>query len=146
MGVVLNHPSDVLVSDAAPPLAELAAADDVVYVGGPVEQHAIVVLADFADPGRAGVLVTGSVGFLPGEIEDPAELGELRACRVFAGYAGWAPGQLEAELEESAWIVATVRPGDVFCDDPDGLWSAVLRRRGGRDAMLAVFPADPRVN
>jgi putative transcriptional regulator len=86
------------------------------------------------------------VGFLPAEVEDPGGLGELRACRVFAGYAGWGPGQLEQELAEAAWIVADPESDDVFSTDPDGLWRAVLRRRGGADAVLALLPADPRVN
>lgn len=146
MGVVLNRPTEVTVAEAATPLRELAAPGDVVYVGGPVEPQAIVVLADFADPFRAGVVVLESVGFLPGEIEDPDDLGLLHACRVFAGYAGWGPGQLEGELAEDAWIVADGSPADVFTADPLGLWSAVLRRRGGHDAVLSLYPPDPRVN
>jgi putative transcriptional regulator len=65
---------------------------------------------------------------------------------VFAGYAGWGSGQLEAELEEDAWIVEPGRPEDVFTDRHERLWSDVLRRRGGRDAVLALLPPDPRVN
>jgi putative transcriptional regulator len=146
MGVVLNRPSDLTVGEAAEPLSPIAGADALVFVGGPVQPNAIVVLADFADPGRAGVSVFDAVGFLPGEIESAEELGELHAVRVFAGYAGWSPGQLEAELAEDAWIVEPARATDVFTDDPEGLWSAILRRRGGRDALLALLPSDPRLN
>jgi putative transcriptional regulator len=129
MGVVLNRPSTVTVGEAAEPLSLVAGED-----------------ADVADPERAGVSVFDTVGFLPGEIESADELGELHAVRVFAGYAGWSPGQLEAELADGAWIVEPAHPADVFTDDPDALWSAVLRRRGGRDALLALLPADPRLN
>lgn len=146
MGVVLNRPAPVTVAEAVPLLAELAGEDEQVFVGGPVQQQAIVVLADFVDPAAAGVLVFESVGFLPGEIEDPTTVGALRAVRVFAGYAGWAPGQLESELAEDAWIVAPARREDVFGGDPDHLWRTVLRRRGGRWAILALMPPDPRLN
>lgn len=146
MGVVLNRPTDLLVADAAVELGALVGPDERVHIGGPVQPQAIVVLADFVHPDRAGALVLGSIGFLPGEVDDPDELGELRACRVFAGYAGWGAGQLEAELEEDAWIVEPGRPQDVFTDRYDRLWSDVLRRRGGRDAVLALLPPDPRVN
>ena len=57
----------------------------------PVQPEAVVVLADFAEPERARELVLDSVGFLPGELDDAAALGELHAVRVFAGYAGWGP-------------------------------------------------------
>jgi putative transcriptional regulator len=66
--------------------------------------------------------------------------------RIFAGYAGWAPGQLEDELEEGAWIVVTARSSDVFTSAPALLWSEVLRREGGPLAVLALLPDDPRVN
>jgi putative transcriptional regulator len=146
MGVVLNRVSTVTVADAVPPMASLTGDDELVSIGGPVQPQAVVVLADFADPGRADVLVVESVGFLPGEIDDAAEVGEFRNVRVFAGYAGWAPGQLEDELTEGSWLVLPARAEDVFTDDPNGLWSEVLRREGGGYAVLSMLPDDPRVN
>lgn len=149
MGVVLNRPSAVAVADAVEPLARLdglEGASEAVFVGGPVQPQAIVVLGEFEDPEQAGALVLGTVGFLPGEIEDPAEVGALTRARVFAGYAGWAPGQLEGELEEGSWIVEPAEPDDVFTADPEALWSAVLRRKGGPFALLASMPPDPSLN
>ena len=149
MGVVLNRPSAVAVAEAVEPLADLDgldAASETVFVGGPVQPQAIVVLGEFEDPELAGALVFGTVGFLPGEIEDPAEVGALTRARVFAGYAGWAPGQLEAELEEGSWIVEPAEPDDVFTPEPESLWSAVLRRKGGPFALLASMPPDPTLN
>ena len=146
MGVVLNRRTDLTVDEAAPLLADLVDGDELVHVGGPVQPQAIVVLGEFDDPERAGVLVFGAVGFLPGEIDDAAELGELARARVFAGYAGWGPGQLELELAESAWIVEPAVPDDVFTVAPDELWSAVLRRKGGPFTLLATMPADPSRN
>jgi putative transcriptional regulator len=145
MGIVLNRVSGVLVDDAVPPMSPLAGPDEPVYLGGPVQPQAVVVLADFVHPANADVVVE-SVGFLPGEIDNVAGVGELRRVRVFAGYAGWAPGQLEGELEEGSWIVLDARASDVFTDAPDLLWAEVLRRGGPAHAVLALLPDDPRVN
>lgn len=146
MGVVLNRVSGVTVEDAVPPIAALTAPGDLVHIGGPVQPQAVVVLADFVDPAQAETLVVESVGFLPAEVFDATELGELRAIRVFAGYAGWAPGQLEGELEEGSWVVLPAMPADVFTTAPEQLWRDVLRREGGGLSVLALLPDDPRVN
>jgi putative transcriptional regulator len=145
LGVVLNRASETTVAESVPELAVLAEDLGAVHLGGPVQPSAIVVLAEFAEPEDAGSLVLDSVGFLPSEV-DPAALGELRRARVFAGYAGWGPGQLDDELAEGSWIVEPAVPDDVFTDDPDGLWSAVLRRKGGPFSVLASMPPDPNRN
>jgi putative transcriptional regulator len=66
--------------------------------------------------------------------------------RVFAGYAGWSPGQLEAEVEEGAWWVLEALPADAFTARPEQLWSQVLRRQGAPLAFAAGYPADPSLN
>jgi putative transcriptional regulator len=144
LGVVINRPTEVRVDEVAPPLAAMASSG-VLFVGGPVQPQAAVVLAEFRYPDAAGLLVFDSIGFLMGEIEAHAPQGVTRA-RVFAGYAGWGAGQLEAEMEAGGWIVEPALPGDVFTDNPEGLWSDVLRRKGGQYAMLALMPFDPRTN
>jgi len=146
MGVILNRPSPVSVAAAVPPLAELVEDDELVYVGGPVQPQAIVVLGDFGDIDQAAALVLGSIGFLPAEIESASDVGSLERARVFAGYAGWGPGQLEEEIEGSSWIVGDAVAGDVFTDEPESLWSTVLRRKGGPFAVLALMPPDPSRN
>jgi putative transcriptional regulator len=145
MGVVLNRPTGATVVEAVPELEALVNGADVVHVGGPVQPSAIVVLADFVEPERAASLVVESVGFLPAEVE-PDELGELRQTRVFAGYAGWGPQQLDGELDEGSWIVEPALPEDVFTTTPDELWSDVLRRKGGPFSVLALMPLDPSLN
>ncbi len=145
LGVVLNRSSETSVEEAVPELALLAEGMGAVHVGGPVQPSAVVVLADFAEPDDAESLVLDSVGFLPAEVE-PESLGELRRARVYVGYAGWGPGQLDEELEEGSWIVEPALPDDVFTADPEGLWSAVLRRKGGPFSVLASMPPDPSQN
>jgi len=145
LGVILNRASEATIDEAVPELAVLVDGLGPVHVGGPVQPSAIVVLADFVEPERAGSLVLDSVGFLPAEV-DPDELGELRRARVYAGYAGWGPGQLDGELEEGSWIVEPALPEDVFTTEPDALWSDVLKRKGGPFGVLALMPPDPSMN
>ena len=140
MGVVLNRPSDALVRNAVPDLVHLGELDDVVQVGGPVQPQAVIVLGEFEQPEDASRIVAGELGVVDPDRADA----ELRRARVYAGYAGWAPGQLEAELEEDAWIVEPIDPDDPFREDD--LWPAALARKGGEYALLARMPADPSVN
>jgi putative transcriptional regulator len=145
VGVVLNRMSDVSVLEAAPAFLPLIGGDDVVYVGGPVQPQAAVVVAEFDDPEGAGVLSFGSIGFLAGDA-DPETVTGVRRARLFAGYAGWGPGQLEVEMDEGSWIKEPALPEDVFAADAAGLWSAVLRRKGPQFEMLALMPLDPSLN
>ena len=147
MGLVLNHPSETTVADGAPPLQDLVDEGALVYVGGPVEPAAVTVLAQFEDPDDAAAVVLGDIGFVRADAELDDLVGATRRARVFAGYCGWSPGQLEAELEgDDSWILATARPEDVFAETPEDLWSAVLRRKGGQFAIVALMPYDPSVN
>jgi putative transcriptional regulator len=146
MGVVLNRPSPVNAAEAVPILASLVGEGDLVHVGGPVQPGAVVALAEYAEPDLAATIAFGDVGFLAADADTEALAGTLRRVRVYAGYAGWSPGQLEAELEEDAWIVEPAVADDVFTNDADGLWPAVLTRKGGQFALLARMPLDPSVN
>jgi putative transcriptional regulator len=147
MGLILNRAAETTVGEAVPELAWLAEGDDVVHVGGPVGAQAVVVLAEWDEPEHAALLVEEDLGFVPAEIEDPdAVAAALRRARVFAGHAGWGPGQLEAEMEEESWIVEPARREDLFTEDPGDLWAAVLRRKGRQYALLATMPVDPSVN
>jgi putative transcriptional regulator len=146
MGLVLNRPSEATVAEAVPALADVVPDDSVVHAGGPVEPGAVVVLAEFEDPDAAAALVFADVGFMAADADTAMLPRETRRTRVFAGYAGWGPGQLEAELAESSWIVEPARPEDVFAAEPESLWSDVLRRKGAEYRMIALMPEDPTLN
>ena len=145
MGVVLTRPTDVRVVDAVAEASDLGdlPADDIVYTGGPVQPDTLVVLVELEDPEEVGEPIVGTIGFLPAGLTPGTP---TRRSRVFAGYAGWGAGQLEAELEEESWIVVPAEPDDVFADDPDELWKTVLQRKGGEFAIIATMPHDPRLN
>jgi putative transcriptional regulator len=146
MGVVLNRPSAVTVGEAVPQLEPALAELEPVYVGGPVQPNSIVFLAEFLDPSPAGLLVLGRIGF-PAPDAGIDELTEATARRrVFAGFAGWGEGQLDAEVDHGDWIAHTALPEDVFTEVPGELWSRVLTRKGGSYALIARMPPDPSVN
>lgn len=146
MGVVLNRPSEVTVGEAAPQLEEAVEESERVFVGGPVQPSSIVFLAEFLDPDPAGVLVLGRIGFPAPDAELPELARATGRVRVFAGFAGWGEGQLEAEIADGDWIAQDALPEDVFTELPERLWSDVLTRKGGSYALVARMPPDPSVN
>jgi putative transcriptional regulator len=130
VGVVLNRPSEVLVGAALPEWDTFAVRPSVFFVGGPVGADTAICI------GRSGG--TDEVAVIDLE-RDPDDLAPDEV-RLFAGYAGWGPGQLEDELGESSWFVVDAHPEDALSDDPDGLWARVLRRQRGRIRIFAVHP------
>lgn len=150
LGLIVNRPLEVTLSDALPDGIAPARAQDTLFAGGPVAQENVFALHDvdaLADDSRA--LVRG-VRFCPGT---DTLLRVLRApparretLRLYAGCAGWAPGQLREELADNAWIVTPARRGLVFGGAADTVWRRALRACGGRTAWLASMPHDVRVN
>lgn len=155
LGVVVNRPSETGVVDALPRWGRLAADPPVVFVGGPVSPSAAICIGrapggpDWPDLGPDDDgwrplfegLCTVDLDRDPDElVVPPADV------RVFAGYAGWGPTQLEGEVEAGAWYVLDALPGDALSPHPADLWSVVLRRQGGSMAMVANFPDDPAMN
>jgi putative transcriptional regulator len=146
MGIVLNRVADAELAEAVPDLADVPEVDEQLFVGGPVQETSVLLLGEFSDVAKASPLVTGSIGMIGAETEID-ELGDtVSRARAFAGYAGWGAGQLEAELEEEAWITADPLPEDLLTDAPEGLWSATLDRKGGWHRVIARMPADPSLN
>ena len=145
MGVVLNRPSETEVGELAPELAPVVDGEPI-YIGGPVQPNALVVLAEFSDPEAAAWIVAADVGFVAADTVGDRLEESVRRGRVYAGYSGWGAGQLEAELEEDAWIVEAPLPAELFPDDPEALWQGVLERKGGQFALIARMPEDPSLN
>ncbi len=144
-GLVLNRPSPVAVVEAVPALEPLVEDGEQVWVGGPVQPEAVLVLGEFLDPEDAAVPLFGALGFP--SLEDPETVvPATRRRRVFAGYAGWGAGQLEGELAREDWILEPALPDDAFTDEPGELWRDVLRRKGGVYELVSRMPEDPSLN
>lgn len=147
LGVVLNRPTDHPVAAALETWAPYVCAPSTVFVGGPVAPDTALALGHLP-PGTAAPVgftpVIGPVGIV--NLDSP-ELGEVvRDVRVFAGYSGWAPGQLEGELASDAWLVLDSSPTDARASQPELLWGTVLRRQPGSLALLAAYPDEPAWN
>ena len=150
LGVVLNRPSPLPVDDPLPDWARFAADPPVVFVGGPVAKGSVIALArhsvDVTLPDGTWDHVIGRVGVLDIGV-DADEVGPaLDAVRVFTGYAGWGPEQLDGEIDEGAWFVVDAEAEDALTVIPDELWARVLRRQPPPLNRLALYPADPAVN
>jgi putative transcriptional regulator len=144
-GLVLNRPSLVAVEAAVPQLEELVGEDEQVWVGGPVQPEAVLVLGEFLDPDDAAVPLFESLGFP--SLDEPEEIVPATTRRrVFAGYAGWGAGQLEDEVANEDWILEPALADDAFTEEPEELWADILRRKGGIYELVARMPEDPSLN
>lgn len=149
LGVVVNRPSDVEVDDVLPSWQRHATEPGRVFTGGPVSQDSALCLArlprEAAEPDGLRWII-GSLAVVDLEISPVSLTGQVTGLRVFAGYAGWSPGQLESEIAEGSWFVVDAEPWDAFSNTPEELWQAVLRRQPGDLAYVASYPDDPELN
>jgi len=150
LGVILNRALDLPVADVLPDWTGDVSTPETIFGGGPVAPDsalAVGVLAVQADEAPLGWReMHGRVGLV--DLDTPAEVlaGALMGMRVFAGYAGWQSGQLEAEVAEGAWLVLDALVEDVVTGTPELLWTNVLRRQVGDLRLLATCPIDPALN
>jgi putative transcriptional regulator len=146
LGLVLNRPSETPVGEIIDQWAPMAAEPDVFFIGGPVSPDSVIGLGRLAEPGAParGRRVVGDIATVDLD-EDPATA-PFAAVRLFAGYAGWGPGQLDDELGLQGWLVVGARPGDALDPDPATVWRRVIARQPGSTSWLATFPEDLAVN
>jgi len=158
LGVVLNRPSEMDLAEPLPEWARAAAHPPVLFIGGPVAPSAAVCLArvaatDGSPDGRSPryraegwQAVLGALGTMDLDSDPDQTIPGLEEIRVFAGYAGWGPAQLESEIDQGGWFVVDADVSDPLSPAPEQLWSAVLRRQRGTLALFAAYPADPSLN
>jgi len=129
-GVIVNRPIGLALADALPEIPELAGRHDLIHFGGPVDPNALILLVhppstpDDADEVLPGVFTIQGVEALRPLLA--AGLDEA-SVRAFAGYAGWAPGQLDAEIERGDWHLYPGTAARVFSDQPEELWKTLHR-------------------
>ncbi len=134
IGVVLNRPTGHEVPDVLDAWKSRCVAPAELFAGGPVQIDGIIGIG--VDEGSR--VVTLDLGDPLSHTDGPV--------RLFAGYAGWGPGQLDGELAARAWIVTTMEPNDPFAPDTGDLWRQVLARQSGSLAWMANFPDDVSSN
>ncbi len=142
VGVILNAQTDAAIDEHLPGVGLVASDPANVFIGGPVQPDVAVILvrsfgADFLRPSALGDIGIVDHDDLPDDIVD---------LRVFAGYAGWDPGQLEAELAQGAWWVVPADRADVFTGDPETMWDRVVAAAPGRIPLHRTYPVDLSTN
>ena len=150
VGVVLGRPSQVEIRDVLPGWCDLAVEPGVFHVGGPCETDTALCLgtATAAVDGEGGLRRVADDVYLVDLDGDPDDAeAALSGLRVFAGYAGWAPGQLAGEIAEGAWACVPGSAEDVLSPAAGPvLWRQVMGRQTGRLAVLSTATADPSAN
>lgn len=151
LGVVLNRPSEVAVTDVLPQWGRYACEPQTLFVGGPVEQRTAICLTALrpgVDPnGLPGVIgVRGSIGLVDLDAQPQALVPHAKGMRFFAGYAGWDADQLAGEIERGDWLAVPALPDDLLTPPGCELWGRVLRRQGPPTAFLATHPGDVKLN
>lgn len=149
LGVIVNMASEVPVAEVLPEWHRLVDPPPVLFAGGPVSPNGAICVAKLA---QAGIEPPGfhasfdDIGLV--HLDTPVELldGAFSNLRVFAGYAGWDIGQLEAELLAGMWVRAKASEADIFGVEQASLWRRLMRRHGGEHAVLSAWTATPELN
>lgn len=147
LGLMLNRSSNELKIELDS-WVDLLTPPQAFFSGGPVETHALIALGMIPGKTPDGQTFVSVDCVTPIDLDsDPALLDPRPSLlRIFHGYAGWGPQQLDAELEGGAWLVLNALVSDVFTQTPKDLWETVLRRQKGEASWLADCPSDPTLN
>ncbi len=142
VGLIVNVDTGIPIADHLPSIAHRVTEPRTVFLGGPVTPETAVVLgrstsASFLQPSGLDDVGLLDPDTLPDELDD---------LRIYAGYSGWDPAQLEAEIDEGAWWVLPASSGDVFTADADGMWDRTVGRAPGRIPLHRTYPTDIRFN
>jgi len=142
-GLVLNRATGNKVGEALVANLSDQIKDQWLFLGGPVQPQALSYLHSDAYLPEADVLPNLSLGH---SLDALVELGEsysvTQRMKVFAGYAGWSPGQLDEELGRDTWLVHPASIDLVFDPDPERLWQSIIKKKGWKYRLLAEGPED----
>lgn len=146
MGLVVNRPTPVSLSEALAEHFDIGEREDLVYYGGPVEPSALFVVHNSVEhhgDERAivpGVFVGSSADAFERVVEAATGGHDDLHFRVFSGCAGWGPGQLEGELERGDWFLVPASSDDTFRDDPYSLWESTLAKLSDASGLPRPTP------
>jgi putative transcriptional regulator len=131
MGLIINQPTEVRLTQVLPDMVGLQQRPDTVYIGGPVDRRRIVLLIrsssalEDAQQVLDDIYISSSRTLFE-RLVDKAAVGEQ--FRVYAGYAGWAPGQLEREVSRGDWHILPADAETVFNKAPAEIWPELIRK------------------
>lgn len=141
IGIILNQDSGLLVADLLPEVAAFVTEPAHIFVGGPVSTDAALALAEAPSGSFLRPSPLATIGLVD-PTDPPSDIG---AMRIFAGYSGWDPDQLETEIEDHAWWPTLADTSTLFADTSD-LWRQTVKRAPGRIPLFGTFPDDPSTN
>jgi len=147
-GLVLNRASGSRVGELVVANLPATLKDSPLFLGGPVQPTALSFLhADNFIP-DANVFPNLNLGH---SLDDLLEVGESfsasKKVKMFAGYAGWSPGQLENEMKRKSWLTYPASLELVFETPPEHLWQKILKSKGGwKNRLLSQMPDDLSLN
>lgn len=142
-GLVLNRTTKNKVGEALVANLPESLKDEPLYLGGPVQAQALSFLHNDAFIPDANVMPDLSLGHSLDSLMEIAEsFSPAKKVKVFAGYAGWSPGQLDDELKRDTWMVHPASLDLIFHPTPDHLWQAILREKGWKFRLLSEAPED----
>lgn len=128
-GLTINRPTDIPLNQAFPHIQQLNQHSDPLFLGGPVKENAIFVLVQTLEPHEGMHLITDHLYFSTGKNAFGYPINGT--ARAYAGYAGWAPGQLQHEIRRGDWLVVKTDPAIVFDENLPGLWLRLKNRWSG---------------
>ncbi|MGZ4796232.1 MAG: YqgE/AlgH family protein [Acidimicrobiia bacterium] len=140
VGLVLNRPTDITLADALPDWMSSSAPPACLFIGGPVQPEAAIGIGRGVS--AAGDLVIGDLG----AVDLDGDAAGHDSVRVFIGYSGWGPGQLDGEIARGDWLVVDALTSDVVATTPETLWRDVLRRQRSAASLFAHAPEDASLN
>jgi len=149
-GLVLTRPTEVESVGAEAVLDDWithTSIPSVFFEGGPVQQNSIIGLARIdGDSGPEWASAVGN-GYYTVDLNSDASNGAAcAALRLFVGYSGWGPTQLDEEIAMENWFVLDAQPSDAFDNEPETLWRRVLERDPTHRNWVRKFPDDPNLN
>lgn len=142
VGVILNRPTKLELAQILPEGLPAGNYRDAVYFGGPVMPQAIVALFRASEPPQAPafhVLKNVYLSLHPANIE-PLLASKDRRYRLYAGFSGWAPRQLESELARDDWLLLPASEELVFRRDTSTLWQELFERAQRRRVAAPASP------
>jgi putative transcriptional regulator len=143
-GVIINRPLAQRLSEVFTEYETLKDRKDVLHFGGPVQRDGLVFLVRTTEPPPRAVPVLKDVYFvsdldwIDGLFRRPEP---TRGVRVYYGHSGWAPGQLQRELERGGWHVVPADADTVFDKDPAEIWPELIKRATTRQTRAAPATA-----
>jgi putative transcriptional regulator len=146
-GLVLNRATNNKVGEAVVANMPDTLKQERLFLGGPVQPQALSFLHNDTYLPEANVLTNLSLGHsLDSLVELSESFSSTQKLKIFAGYAGWSPGQLEDEMKRDTWMIHPASVDLVFHPDPTQLWPMILKEKGWKYRLIAEGPDDPSLN